>query len=632
MPPQPLGLMDRLLGVPLASHEEEENRVNVATGIPMLGLDGLSSAAYGPEAALTLLLPLGVVGLHFIGPIIGIILVILFMLYLSYRQTMEAYPSGGGSYTVAKENLGLRAGLLAAASLLLDYILNVAVGISAGVENLVSAFPALQHDILPLCLGVLALITLVNLRGIRESGVAFALPTYFFVGTLFVVIGKGVYAAMTHGGAPVPAIAPTPLPAVTTTVSLWLLAKSFASGCTAMTGVEAVANGIGAFVEPRVKNAQRTLTAIVVMLAGLLAGIAYLSLAYHIGAPDPDKGGPSVVSQMAAAVVGRGWFYYLTMGSVMVVLALSANTSFAGFPRLCHLLAHDGFLPRIFVNRGRRLVYSGGILVLTALSGLLLIAFGGVTDRLIPLFAVGAFGAFTLSQAGMVMHWLKQKDRPSPVSIAVNGVGAIATGIALVVVLAAKFLAGAWITMLLIPGMLYLFVKTREHYDWVERQIAYSGPLDLTRLEPPMVVVLVNSWNRQAELAMRFAASISPDVMGLHIATDDEEGHGARRSDALQRTWDEQVREPLIQEGRTPPELRIVPSPYRQLFKPLLDLLDELSRLHPTRTTAVVIPEMVEARWYDIFLHNHRAAVFKTALLFSGRSRVAVINLPLYIS
>lgn len=625
--------LDRLLGPPLATYEEDEHRVDVASGIPMLGLDALSSAAYGPEAALTILLPLGVAGLTYIGPIIGVILVLLTLLYLSYRQTIAAYPTGGGSYTVAKENLGLNFGLLAAASLLLDYILNVAVGISAGVENLVSAVPELQHAVLPLCLVVLALITVVNLRGVRESGRSFAIPTYLFAGSLLAVIALGLWRSVSTGGSPAPVVPPPTLPPAVGVVSLWLVAKAFASGCTAMTGVEAVSNGVGAFDEPRVKNAQRTLTVIVVLLALLLAGIAYLAIAFHIGAPNPDLGGPSVISQLVAAVLGRNWFYYLCMASVMVVLALSANTSFAGFPRLCHLLAHDGFLPRIFGNRGRRLVYSGGILVLAVLSALLLIAFGGITDRLIPLFAVGAFGAFTLSQAGMVVHWRRQGERRRVAALGINAVGAVATGIALAVVLVAKFVAGAWITILLIPTLLAVFVRTRRHYDQVEQQTTCPHPLDTSHLEPPIVIVPVNSWTRQTERALRFAMSISQDVMGLFIATgeDGDDAGDVETSEALAHTWAQEVEAPCQLSGVPSPRLRIVASPYRQLFRPLIDLVDELKRDNPLRTVAVVIPEMVELHWYDYLLHNQRAAVLKTALLFSGRRHVAVINIPWYL-
>jgi len=356
-----MSFLDRLLGKPIASSHEEQHKVAVWAAIPMLGLDALGSAAYGPEAALTLLIPLGAAGLWYVGPISAVIIALLVVLYLSYKQTMAAYPHGGGSYTVAKENLGVRAGLFAAAALLVDYVLTAAVGISAGVGALVSAVPGWLPYILPICLVVLVLITIVNLRGIGESGTAFALPTYVFIFSLLGVIGVGVYRSIVTGGHPNPVVVPPPLPAALATANIWLLAKSFASGCTAMTGVEAVSNGISIFAKPAVKRAQQTLAIIVLLLGVMLAGIAYLSNVYHIGATDPDgKNYQSILSQLTAAVVGRGPLYFVTIGSVLSVLALSANTAFADFPRLCKLLAEDDFLPRAFATRGRRLVYSGG--------------------------------------------------------------------------------------------------------------------------------------------------------------------------------------------------------------------------------------------------------------------------------
>jgi amino acid transporter len=362
-----------LLGRPLSSHEEEEQKVGVGAGIPMLGLDALSSAAYGPEAAMTLLIALGAAGIGYIVPISTIIIVILLIVYTSYLQTIGAYPSGGGSFTVARRNLGVFPGLLAGAALLLDYVLVVAVGISAGVGALVSALPALQPYTLSLCLAILVFITIVNLRGVRESGLAFVLPTYAFVFCLFTVLAIGMVKTWASGGQPMPVMPPPAVPAATTAVSLWLLLHAFASGCTAMTGVEAVSNGVPVFAAPAVRNARRTLTAIIAILVVLLGGIAYVSQAYHIAATEPGvEGYQSVLSQLVAAVVGQGVFYYVSIAAILSVLALSANTGFADFPRLCRLIAENGFLPRTFASRGRRLVYSQGIYVLAALSAVLL--------------------------------------------------------------------------------------------------------------------------------------------------------------------------------------------------------------------------------------------------------------------
>ena len=619
-------ILDYLLGKRLASSEEEGQKIGVWAGVPILGLDGLSSSAYGPEAALSVLLPLGVLGLTYMVPITLIILALLTILYFSYRQTIAAYPTGGGSYTVAKENLGVGAGLLAAAALMLDYILNVAVGISAGIGALVSAIPSLHSYTLTLCLVVLGVITLVNLRGTRESGTVFGLPTYLFVGSLLVVLTIGIINMLLHAGHPVPVVSPPALPQGVGAASAWLLMRSFASGCTAMTGVEAVSNGVNAFAQPAVRNAERTLTAIVVILAVLLLGIAFLSHAYGIGAMDQEKAGyQSVISQLVAAVAGRGLFYYITIGSVLVVLSLSANTSYAGFPRLCRLIAQDSYLPHAFASQGRRLVYTVGILFLTLLSGLLLIIFGGITDRLIPLFAVGAFGAFTLSQAGMVMHWRRVGGAKSAPVMLVNAVGATATALALAVILVAKFVEGAWITILLIPLMLLLFIRVKRHYTDVSRQITCSRPFDVSHNEPPLVVVPIKGWDMISERALQFALQLSPDVIAVHVCLGAEDNH------ALRTEWEEKVEGPIKGTSLPLPRLMIIHSPYRQLLKPLLSYIEQLKREYTTRTIAVVVPDLVEAHWYEYLLHNQRAAWLKADLFLHGEQRVVVINVPWYL-
>ncbi len=572
---------------------------------------------------MTLLLPAGAAGLVYLGPITLLLLVLLLLLYLSYRQTIAAYPTGGGSYTVAKENLGVRVGLLAAASLMIDYVLNVAVGIAAGVGALVSAVPALHPHILPLCLAILAVIVVVNLRGLRESGLAFGAPTYVFLASLGLVLAAGVLRALAHGGRPAPVTPPPPLAPATGAVSAWLLMRSFASGCTAMTGVEAVSNGVKYFRKPTVENAQRTLTAIVGLLGLLLAGIAYLARAYHIGAMDQEQAGyQSVLSQLVAAVAGRGVIYYLTIASVLAVLCLSANTSFAGFPRLCRILAEDGFLPRSFSTVGRRLVYSNGIAVLGALSALLLVVFGGITDRLIPLFAVGAFSAFTLSQAGMVVHWRRAGGGAhDKAAMALNALGAAATALALAVIVVAKFVEGAWIVALLVPLFLMVFSSIKRHYTRTMRHVACLRPLDLSGLEPPLVVVPVETWSLLTERALRFALQISPDVLAVHVGVNEE------RQQALRELWPQEVAAPAERAGRPAPRLVILHSPYRRLFVPLIDYVRTLEREHPTREVAVIVPELVQKRWYEAFLHGHRAEVLKARLLLDG-ARAVTINVP----
>ncbi len=458
-----MSLSNLLFGRPLASRDEIKQRVGPLSGIPLLGLDALSSAAYGPEAAMTLLIPLGALGIGAARPISAIIIGLLLVVGFSYWQTIAAYPGGGGSYTVARQNLGVFAGLLAAAALLLDYVLVVAVGISAGVGALVSAVPRLQPHTLVLCLAILTMITAVNLRGVRESGLAFIVPTYLFVVSLFLVLMIGTARTWLAGGHPVPVVAPPVVPAAAASAGVWLLLRAIAKGCSALTGVEAVSNAVGAFRNPSVIYARRTHAAIVGILVILLSGIAYLVDAYHIAATEPGAAGyRSVLAQLVAAVAGRGVLYNVSIGAILSVLALSANTGFADFPRLCRQLAHDGFLPRFFASRGHRLVYANGIFVLTGLSAFLLVVSDGITDRLIPLFAIGAFLAFTLSQAGMASHWLRVRGRHQVRNVILNGLGASATGAIFVVVLVATLAEGAWMTALVVPLLLITFIATKR--------------------------------------------------------------------------------------------------------------------------------------------------------------------------
>src|SRR6202044_3342406 len=485
-----MNFADLIFGRPLAIEDEKSERIGPAKGIPIFGLDALSSAAYGPEAAMTLLIPLGMAGVAYIWPISISIVVLLIIVYFSYCQTIEAYPQGGGSYTVASSNLGENAGLLAAAALMIDYVLTAAVGISAGVGALVSALPKLQPHTLGLCLLILLLLTMVNMRGVRDTGVAFLVPTYLFVGCLLIVIVLGIFHVVVTGGHPVPVMAVPHLPPATTMLTLWLLAKVFASGCTAMTGVEAVSNGVMAFRDPTAANAKRTLTIIIALLIVLLLGIAFMCQAYGIGATDPEGASyQSVLSQLTTAVAGRGIFYYVTIASILLVLSLSANTAFADFPRLTRAVAHDDFLPHLFALRGRRLLYSAGVYWLVFLTASLLILFGGVTDRLIPLYAIGAFLAFTLSQGGMVMHWKRTGGAGWHWKMLVNGIGATATGLTTLVVLVAKFVNGAWVTALLIPTLILLMSMVKRHYNRVATQTADDSPLDLTGFARPFVMV-----------------------------------------------------------------------------------------------------------------------------------------------
>jgi amino acid transporter len=622
-----MSVADILLGKPIATSDERAEQIGPSAGIPIFGLDALSSAAYGPEAALTLLIPLGAAGVAYIVPVSLSIIALLAIVYFSYRQTIAAYPEGGGSYTVASENLGTYPGLLAAAALMIDYILVAAVGISAGVGALVSAVPQLQPHTLALCLAILAIVTLVNLRGVREAGLLFMVPTYAFLGSLLCAIVIGVSKTVLASGHPVAVVAPPTSLAgpATVAVSMWLLLQVFSNGCTAMTGVEAVSNGVKAFREPTVRNAQLTLTVIIGLLAILLAGIAYLIRAYGIQATDPGLPGyQSVISMLVAAVAGRGIFYYFTIGSVLVILSLSANTAFADFPRLCKAVSHDGFLPHSFGYRGRRLVYSQGIYVLAVLAGILIIVFRGVTDNLIPLFAIGAFLAFTLSQAGMVGHWRKNPGPGAVRSMVVNGLGAVTTGLTLVVVLLAKFTSGAWVSVLLIVGIMSTMMWVRRHYSTVEREIELPTPLQIENMGAPIVIVPIQSWSAISQRAMQFALTLSPEIHALHIAMEED-------TNALRENWNRLVVEPVTQAGGTAPTLTNLASPYRFVVKPILDFVMEMETKNPGRQVAVIVPELVERHWYHYALHNQRAELLKALLLLQGSSNIVLINVPWYI-
>ena len=553
----------------------------------------------------------------------GIICAILLVVYFSYRQTISAYDNGGGSYTVAKENLGRWPGLLAGAALAVDYILNVAVGIAAGVGALVSAFPSLASYTLALCLAILALITIINLRGIKESGVAFVVPTYLFIAMLAMVVFVGLGKALAAGGAPAPIVAPPAMPIAVDAASAWLLIKAFASGCTAMTGVEAVSNAVPIFRRPKVQVAQRTLTAIIVILILLLVGIAYLCRAYGIGATDPTSDDyQSVLSMLVAAVFGRGAVYYVTMTAVVAVLALSANTSFADFPRLCRLLAEDRYLPDTFAERGRRLVFSTGIIVLAVLAGLLLVAFGGITDNLIPLFAIGAFLAFTMSQAGMVAHWRRERAWRN---MCVNGAGAIATGATTVVVAVSKFGDGAWLTVLVVPLLVLLFVRIHRHYRWVGQQVATIEPMEMPDRSDPIVVLAAGSWSKMTQQGLRFALRLSDDIYVVQIKTE------TGTTEDLSDNWELLIANPARKNRIAQPKLVVLTSQFREFLTPFVDFVHELELKHPDRDIAVVIPDLIMSHWYEGILHNNRGTFLRMVLRGRCSDRVVVISTPFHL-
>ena len=515
-----------------------------------------------------------------------------------------------------------------AAALMIDYILNAAVGISAGVGALISAFPRLQPHTLALCLAILAFLTLINMRGVKDTGSAFLIPTYLFIGSLLLVIVVGAFRVIAAHGHPMPVVAPPRLPIGTSTLGFWLLLKVFASGCTAMTGVEAVSNGVQAFRPPTQPNAKRTLTIIIALLMIFLAGIALLCRAYAIGATDPTGPGyQSILSQLISAVLGRGWFYYLAIGSILAVLALSANTSYADFPRLTRAIAERDFLPHVFIIRGRRLLYSHGVFALVGFTALLLIIFRGVTDALIPLFAIGAFLAFTLSQAGMVVHWFRLGKQGQPGTthrMIVNGLGAVATGITTCVVLVAKFTQGAWITAILVPLLIFLMAAVKRHYTSVAAETASDTPIRLDNLTEPLVVVPIDRWNRVGEKALRFALKLSDQVEAVHV-------DGENCAAEICESWNRLVEVPFQAVGKAAPPLTILPSPYRLVLMPLVDHVLDLEAKNPDRQIAILVPEVVVRHWWQTALHNQRAQLLKLLLLVRGNGRIIVINIPWYL-
>jgi amino acid transporter len=621
-----MSFADSLFGRPLATSEERAEHIGVAAGIPIFGLDALTSAAYGPETALALLIPLGISGVQHLLPIICAILILLVIVFLSYRQTIAAYPSGGGSYTVAQENLGTGAGLLAAAALMVDYILTAAVGISVAIEAVVSDQPWLHPHTLLLCLATLAVLALVNMRGAKETGAAFIIPTFFFVGTLLVSIGAGAFHVFASGGHPAPIVPLPAAPPAVATLGIWMLLKSFSNGCAAMTGVEAVSNGVMAFREPRTQNAQRTLTVIIGTLIVLLYGTAWLATKYQIMAMDQTRPGyQSLVGLIVMAVFGRGWFYHLTMWSVFLALALSANTAFAGFPRLARTIALNDYLPHVFTVRGRRLLFSHGIYALTGFTFVILVMFGGVTDRLISLYAIGAFLAFTLSQAGMVQHWRKVDagTKGRRWKMAINAIGTVATGITTVVVLITKFEAGAWVVALLVPALILIMVGVKQHYDRVKIMVR-SGPLNLSNLLQPLVVLPMARWDRMTEKAMRFAVLLSTEIKVLNVDCDDGE-------ESLCNVWDENVLKPIREKGLPEPELITLHSTFRLVISPLMDYILEMEQQNPDRKITVLLPELVVNHWWENLLHNQRVQLLKLLLLLRGKQRIIVVDIPWYL-
>lgn len=608
-----------LIGPPIATTMAENERLSKFKALAVLSSDAISSVAYATEAILINLVAAGSIYLGLTFPISLVIIALLAIVAISYRQTIPAYPNGGGSYIVAKENLGTLPGLVAAAALLIDYVLNVSVSVAAGVQNLVSLFPSLASSVVLIDVLLVIFITLVNLRGVRESGTIFALPTYFFVGSALLLIVVGIFKAfvlyhqpLIGHFAPVQGIEP---------LTLFLLLRSFATGCSAMTGVEAISNGIPVFKKPETRNAAITLTWMAVILGTLFFGITILAMTYHVEAN--AAGNPTVISQIATQVFAGPlvFLYPVFQIATLGILTLSAETSYSDFPRLASLLARDDFLPKQFAFRGDRLAFSVGIIVLAVLAGSLLVIFNGSVDRLINLFAVGVFMSFTLSQSGMVYHWwrLRKEHKSWLHSIIINGVGAFTTLLVAVIISVTKFVEGAWIVVLLIPLLVCMFLFIRHHYQRVERERESDIPIRPQDIHHRIIVPL-SALDQVTKQSLAYARSISQHVTAVHICMDVNEANEIR---AIWERWQKHIPE----EEDT--HLLIIESPYRTLIRPLLAYIDTIHERHPQDTVTVILPEFVVAHWWEYLLHNQTAFRLKAALLF--RPGIIVVNVPQHL-
>jgi amino acid transporter len=597
-----------LLGRPIPTHLAHHERLSRVTGLAVLSSDALSSVAYATEEILRVLVIGGLASLTFALPIGGAIAVLLGLVAFSYRQTIHAYPSGGGAYIVSKDNLGTNAALVAAAALLIDYTLTVAVSIAAGVAAVTSAFPSLHVNRVELSLAFLVVLAVGNLRGIRESGRIFAIPTYFFIGMILVLLGVGVFRFATGDIHPIVTTDPTPVGAGM--LGWFMLLTAFSNGCTAMTGVEAVSNGVPAFRPPEGKNAAQTLVAMAVLAITMFVGITLLAQAYHI-VPSQTE---TVVSQIARGTFGgRGTLYFGVQLATMLILVLAANTAYADFPRLASIVARDGYLPRQFANQGDRLAFSNGIVALSLFAALLLIVFEGDTHALIPLYMIGVFISFTLSQTGMVVHWRKLRDSGWRASAFVNGLGAVATAVVLVIVTMTKAVEGAWIIIVLIPVLVAVFKATRRHYAHVASQLSLKGWRGEGRRHST-VLVPIGGVHRAVLQATAYARSLSEDVRALFVDTD------PAATERVRQDW---------QQWGNGTTLVVLPSPYRSLMEPLLEYIDQLQTAHPDDYVTVILPEFVPRRWWQHLLHNQRALLIKGALLF--RPRVVVTSVPFHL-
>jgi amino acid transporter len=600
-----------LIGRPLRSSEASKEQINPFEGLSALSLDALTSVAYGPEAIIVVLALAGAGSLHLVLPITVAIVVLLAILVTSYRQVIDAYPGGGGAYAVSRANLGANASLVAGAALIVDYTLTVAVSIAAGVGSLTSAFPSLSPYTVAICLGILAIITLLNLRGLGDSARAFLLPTFMFIIGLLVVIAVGLIHPLglnevqpgrsllsTHG---------------LQVVSVLLILKAFSAGCSALTGVEAIANGVPLFKEPRAQRAKRTELMLGVVLGAMLLGLAVLARRWHIG----PRSRETVLSQIMGMAVGRHWAYYVVSLTITVVLALAANTSFGGLPILGSLLARDNYLPHIFGLRGDRQVFNSGIWVLASLSALLLIAVGGNTNEMIPLFAIGVFTGFTLSQSGLVVHWWRERPPRWRYRAVINGVGAIVTGVATIIFLVSKFTQGAWIVVLAVPLFIVLFMRINAYY----RRVALSIGID--KIPPPpegretLVIVPIVNVSKLTSYAISEALSLGQEVIAISVIIDPADANQQRES-TLKDEWDK------WNPGVT---LQLLHTDYSSIVAPICHFIDE-QLATDDRQIVVLIPVLVPSKLRYRVLHNQLDVILSRDLRKRTDVVVARIQMP----
>ncbi|HSL47553.1 MAG TPA: APC family permease [Candidatus Deferrimicrobiaceae bacterium] len=602
-----IGAVKRLfVGSPLATAQARHERLSKASALAVFSSDALSSVAYATEEILIVLVIAGTAALAYSIPIGLAIAALIAIVVSSYRQTILAYPQGGGAYIVTKDNLGRLPGLVSAGALLIDYVLTVAVSVAAGVAALTSAFPALYAYRIPLGVLFIAGIATMNLRGLRESSNLFAVPTYLFVVSFASMLAYGFVRWAAGWETPTPPAADV---ATTQSLTLFLVLRAFSSGCAALTGVEAVSDGVPAFRPPEARNARVVLTWLGIILIALFMGITFLARHFHV-TPRPEE---TVVSQLARLIFGGGLLYYEIQTVTMLILVFAANTAFADFPRLAYFLARDSFIPRQFATRGDRLVFSNGILILGGLAALLVTLFGGDTHALIPLYAVGVFLSFTLSQGSMVRRWLTRREPGWRWRWALNAGGALTTGVVMLVIAVTKFSHGAWMVVLLIPLLVMLFLMINRHYADVARQLSlddYGGP-------PPIdhtVLVLVGDLHRGVASALRYAQALSTSAKAVYVETDPE------RTQKLEEKWGKWgLGVPLV----------VLTSPYRSLLTPFLDYVNHLLALGERHVVTIVIPEFVPARWWQHLLHNQTALLIKGALLF--RKRVVVVDVPFHL-